>query len=379
VAGRTLFAGREGWAAMTAGLRRGPDDPASLNLRHHGDDELAPGLVDLAVNVRPGGPPAWLRKVLADSLSSLSVYPKPDGAREAIAARHRRRQSDVLVTAGAAEAFSLIARAFTPRQAIVIHPQFTEPELALRVAGHRVDRLLLSPEDGFTLPDYGIPASADLVVVGNPTNPTSTLHPAEALAGLARPGRLLVVDEAFMDAVPGESQSLAWSAEIPGLIVVRSFTKTWGLAGLRIGYVLAAPDLIDALAAVQPHWSVSTPGLAAAVACSSPTAIAEAQAIASRTATDRAYLVKCLDRFDGVEVVGVPQAPFVLLQVRNGRKIRQRLRERGWAVRRGDSFPGLGPTWMRVAVRDPATTDGFLDALATVQLEGACSATGEGR
>jgi histidinol-phosphate aminotransferase len=359
------------------GVRRGPDDPASLNLRHHGDDELAAGLVDLAVNVRAGGPPAWLRKMLADSVGSLAAYPKPDAAREAIAARHGRRRSDVLVTAGAAEAFTLIARAFTPRHAIVIHPQFTEPELALRVAGHPVDRLLLSPEDGFALPDYGIPASADLVVLGNPTNPTSTLHHADALAGLARPGRLLVVDEAFMDAVPGEVESLASAAEIPGLIVVRSFTKTWGLAGLRVGYVLAAPDLINALAAVQPHWAVSTPGLVAAVACSSPTAIAEAQAIASRTAADRAYLVKRLAQFDGVEVVGVPQGPFVLLQVRNGRKVRQRLRDRGWAVRRGDSFPGLGPTWMRVAVRDPATTDGFLDALATVQLESAF--VGEGR
>jgi histidinol-phosphate aminotransferase len=361
------------------GVRRGPDDPAGLNLRHHGDDELAAGLVDLAVNVRAGGPPVWLRKILADSIGSLSAYPKPEAAREAIAGRHGRRRSEVLVTAGAAEAFSLIARAFTPRHAIVIHPQFTEPELALRIAGHPVDRLLLSSADGFTLPHHGFPASADLVVVGNPTNPTSTLHRAEALAELARPGRLLVVDEAFMDAVPGETQSLASAAEVPGLIVVRSFTKTWGLAGLRVGYVLAAPELISALSAVQPHWAVGTPGLAAAVACSSPTAIAEAQAIASRTAADRAYLVKRLAQFAGVEVVGVPQAPFVLLQVRNGRKIRQRLRDRGWAVRRGDSFPGLGPTWMRIAVRDPATTDGFLDALATVQLEGALAGTGEAR
>jgi len=358
---------------MTTPIRRGPDDPASLNLRHHGDDELAPGLIDLAVNVRPGGPPVWLREILAAELGRLSAYPRPDAARDAVAARHRRRQSDVLLTAGAAEAFALIARAFAPRHAVVIHPQFTEPELSLRIAGHPVERLLLSPEDGFALPDHGVPAGADLVVIGNPTNPTSTLHRAAALAGLAKPGRLLVVDEAFMDAVPGEAESLAAAAEVPGLIVVRSFTKTWGLAGLRAGYVLAAPDLCARLAGVQPHWSVSSPALAAAVACSSPTAVAEAQAVASRIATDRAYLVKRLAEFPDVEVVGVPRAPFVLLQVRNGRKVRQRLRDRGYAVRRGDSFPGLGPTWMRVAVRDPATTDGFLDALATVWLEAAAT------
>jgi histidinol-phosphate aminotransferase len=349
--------------------RRGPGDPASLNLRHHGDDELAPGLVDLAVNVRPGGPPTWLRTTIAESLTRLSSYPNPDAAREAVAARHGRRQSDVLLTAGAAEAFTLIARAFTPRHAMVIHPQFTEPELALRIAGHEVDRFVLHAEDGFTIPDYGVPATVDLLVVGNPTNPTSTLHRAQTLAALARPGRLLVVDEAFMDAVPGETESLADYDDIPGLIVVRSFTKTWGLAGLRVGYVLAAPDLIEALAEVQPHWSVSTPALVAAAACSSPVAIAEAQAVASRIATDRAYLTKRLASYDGVEIAGLPQGPFVLLQVRNGRKVRQRLRDRGYAVRRGDSFPGLGPTWMRIAVRDPHTTDGFLDALATVQLE----------
>jgi histidinol-phosphate aminotransferase len=350
-------------------VRRGPADPAGLNLRHHGDDELAPGLVDLAVNVRPGGPPPWLRRVLADTLTGLSEYPRPHAAREAVAARHHRRQTDVLITAGAAEAFTLIARAFRFRHPVVIHPQFTEPELVLRTAGHPVDRVLLSAVDGFALPDGALPPTADLVVVGNPTNPTSTLHAARALAALARPGRLLLVDEAFMDVVPGETESLAGAAEIPGLIVVRSLTKMWGLAGLRVGYLLAAPEIITALAAVQPHWSVSTPALAAAVACSSPAAVAEAQVAAARVTVDRAYLLECLAAFDGVEVIGLPSAPFVLLRVRDGDTIRRRLRDCGFAVRRGDSFPGLGPDWLRLAVRDPHTTDAFCAALATVQLE----------
>jgi histidinol-phosphate aminotransferase len=345
---------------------RGPADPAGLNLRHHGDDELAPGLVDLAVNVRPGGPPAWLRQVLADTLTGLSDYPRPDAARDAVAARHRRRRGDVLITAGAAEAFTLIARAFRFRHPVVIHPQFTEPELVLRTAGHPVDRVLLSAGDGFALRAAAVPATADLVVVGNPTNPTSTLHPAAALAALARPGRLLLVDEAFMDAVPGETESLAGAEEIPGLIVVRSLTKMWGLAGLRVGYLLAAPEVITELAAVQPHWSVSSPALAAAVACSSPAAVAEAQAVVARITVDRDYLLERLSAFGWIEVIGLPRAPFVLLRVRDGDTVRRRLRECGFAVRRGDSFPGLGPDWLRLAVRDPATTDAFCAALATV-------------
>ncbi len=360
---------------MTVESRRGPNDPASLNLRHHGDAETGPGLVDLAVNVRMPGPPDWLRRLLAESLTSLGAYPDPTRAREAIAARHGRRPNEVLLTAGAAEAFTLIARAFSPRRPVVVHPQFTEPEVALRVAGHEVERLLLSREDGFALPVYGIPSAADLVVLGNPTNPTSTLHRGGAVAALARPGRILVVDEAFMDAVPGEAESLAPYDDLPGLIVVRSFTKTWGLAGLRVGYVLAAPDLIAAMAEVQPTWSVSSPALVAAEACSSPMALTEAASQALSMTAERAYLLQRLREFDGVEVAGIPAGPFVLLQVRNGRKVRQRLRDRGYAVRRGDSFPGLGPTWMRIAVRGPQMTDGFLDALQTVQLEGLLAAS----
>src|SRR5437764_206569 len=83
--------------------------------------------------------------------------------------------------------------------------------------------------------------------LGNPTNPTSVLHPAATVAALARPGRLLVVDEAFADTVPGEPASLAGRRDLPGLVVVRSFTKTWGLAGLRIGYLLAEAALVARL------------------------------------------------------------------------------------------------------------------------------------
>ena len=127
-----------------------------------------------------------------------------------------------------------------------------------------------------------MPDDADLVVLGNPTNPTSVLHPAETVAALARPGRVLVVDEAFADTVPGEPESLAGRSDLPGLLVVRSLTKTWGLAGLRVGYALGPADLVAALAAQQPHWPVSTPALAALRACTTPAALAEAEAVAHR-------------------------------------------------------------------------------------------------
>ncbi|MEV6553487.1 Rv2231c family pyridoxal phosphate-dependent protein CobC [Streptomyces sp. NPDC051597] len=336
------------------------------DLRHHGDAEVrdaGAGLTDLAVNVRADTPPEWLRERIAASLTGLAAYPDGRAARAAVAERHGLPVERVLLTAGAAEAFVLLARALPVRHPVVVHPQFTEPEAALRDAGHEVRRVLLRPRDGFRLDPAAVPEEADLVVVGNPTNPTSVLHPGGVLAALARPGRTLVVDEAFMDAVPGEREALAGRTDVPGLVVLRSLTKTWGLAGLRIGYVLAEPSVVAALSRAQPLWPVSTPALVAAEACVSPRALAEAEEAAHRLAADRAHLVAGLGEFEEVRVVEAAQGPFVLVRMAAAVEVRARLRGLGFLARRGDTFPGLGPEWLRLAVRDRATTNRFLQAL----------------
>nr|BFE65623.1 Rv2231c family pyridoxal phosphate-dependent protein CobC [Dactylosporangium thailandense] len=334
-------------------------------LRFHGDAEIAPGLVDLAVNVRTAAPPSWLMGPVTASLAHLARYPDPAEATAAIAARHGRPAAEVLLTAGAAQAFVLIAQAFAPERAVVVHPQFTEPEAALLAAGHAVERVVLRAADGFVLGESDVPDDSDLVVVGNPTNPTSTLHPAELLANLTKPGRITVIDEAFADTVPGEPESLAGNRDRPGLLVIRSLTKTWGLAGLRIGYVLGPEPLLDRMREHAPLWSVSTPALAAAIACASPRAVDTEREIATRLAADRAHLVDALARA-GVAVPGRPASSFVLIRVPDGERVRAALRERGFAVRRGETFPGLGPDWLRIAVRDTATSDAFVAVLSNV-------------
>jgi histidinol-phosphate aminotransferase len=350
----------------------GPQDTGDVcpgdghDLRHHGDSEVrdeASGLVDLAVNVRADTPPTWLRERIAGSLSGLAAYPDGRRARAAVAARHGLPVERVLLTAGSAEAFVLLARALRVGRPVVVHPQFTEPEAALRDAGHTVRRVLLSPGDGFRLDPSAIPEDADLVVIGNPTNPTSVLHPAETVAAMARPGRTLVVDEAFMDAVPGETESLAGDTGVPGLVVLRSLTKTWGLAGLRIGYVLAEPGTVAVLQRAQPLWPVSSPALAAAEACMAPTALAEAEEAARRMCAERAHLLAGLAEFDEVHAVAAAEAPFVLVRIARADTVRARLRTHGFVARRGDTFPGLGRNWLRLAVRDRATTNRFLQAL----------------
>jgi histidinol-phosphate aminotransferase len=175
---------------------------------------------------------------------------------------------------------------------------------------------------------------------------------------------VLLVDEAFADTVPGEPASLAGRRDLPGLLVVRSLTKTWGLAGLRVGYALGPADLVAALAAAQPHWPVSTPALAALAACSTPAARTEAEAAATELTTHRVALLAALPA--GVEVVGEPRSSFVLLRVPDGARVRAELRARGWAVRRGDTFPGLDADHLRVAVRDPGTSRAFATDLAAI-------------
>ncbi|MCY1144712.1 Rv2231c family pyridoxal phosphate-dependent protein CobC [Actinoplanes sp. Pm04-4] len=344
----------------------------TIDLGHHGDTEVGAGLVDLAVNVRREPMPPWLSGPLRASLDDLAAYPDATGATAAVAARHGRDPGEVLLTAGAAQAFVLLAQALRDaRRPVVVHPQFTEPEAALRNAGHSVERVLLREEDGFRLDAALVPADADLVFVGNPTNPTSVLHPAGEIAALARPGRVLVVDEAFADTtyrsgVPGEPESLAGRRDLPGLVVLRSLTKTWGLAGLRIGYLLGPADLLPRLAAAQPLWAVSTPALAAATACASPVAVAAEREIAARLAVERDHLVRRLRHVPNLTVAGDPASAFVAVRFPGADKTRVELRERGYAVRRGDTFPGLGPDWLRVAVRDTATTDAFIEVLTAL-------------
>ena len=169
-----------------------------------------------------------------------------------------------------------------------------------------------------------------------------------------------------MDAVPGEPESLAGYSGLPGLLVVRSLTKTWALAGLRIGYVLGDAALLALLRSAQPLWSVSTPALAAARACSSTQAVAEAASLAEEADQHRRYLMRLLGAIPGIETAGEQRAPFVLVRVPDGDAVRARLRDRGFAVRRCDTFPGLGPDWLRIAVREPGICDVFVDSLREV-------------
>lgn len=336
-------------------------DSMSL-LRHHGDADVGDGLVDFAVNVQGSAPPLWLRERLAGVLTSLGAYPTADAdlrAREVVANRHGRTPDEVLLLSGGAEGFAMLPR-LNPQLAAVFHPSFTEPELALREAEIPVEQVVLPPP--FQLDPSLVPEKADLVVVGNPTNPTSVLHDRDAILAMRRPGRIVVIDEAFADAIPGEAESVA-SESHPDVLVLRSLTKTWALAGLRCGYALGHPDVLAALTRGRAHWPVGSLQIEAITACSEPEAVLVAKEKATAIEADRREMIRRL----GELAIGVhtpAHGPFLLLTVADAEGVRLRLREQGVAVRRCDTFPGLAADHLRVAVRPADQVDVLVEAFA---------------
>ena len=309
-------------------------------LQDHGDRQVPAGALDLAVNVL-GPPPAWLPQRLSEV--DLTAYPDPAPALDAVAARHRTSPRECLLVNGAAEAFWMLAHALRPRLAACVHPSFTAPEAALRSAGVPVARVTRNPADGFALDPRSVPEQADLVVLGRPDNPTGRTEDLAVLAALTRPGRVVVVDEAFADFWPDASG--VYAARLPGVVSVRSLTKLWGLAGLRVGYLLAEPALTRRLDEVRQPWPVNA--LAVHATTWLCPAEEERRERADRLAAARQGLLDELAPLP-LEVWTSP-ANYLLLRSELT-DLRTRLLERGVAVRRGETFPGLDSSFVRIAV-----------------------------
>lgn len=336
----------------------------SDDLHLHGDELARGARDDLAVNVVAGGPPPWLRAAIAAALGDLEAYPDETAATAAVAERHGRSAKEVVLLNGASQAFWLAA-ALAPRRPVCVHPSFTEPDVALRAARRPPRHATL--DEPWALAPGDIPDDADLVVIGNPTNPTGVLHPRAALAALCRPGRVTLVDESFMDFVAGEPETLAAERELPGLVVVRSLTKLHAIPGLRAGYLLAPVPLAARLRAQRPGWSANALALAAITAIAAHPE--HATAIAGETARLREDLTARLRELPGA-TVHPGAANFVLVHLPHGAEAAARLHERGIAVRPCASFPGLTADHLRLTVRDPATHARVVAAMGACALPG---------
>jgi len=339
----------------------GSRPPSIPELRWHGDRVVRPGGVDHAVNVLSGGPPPWLRAALTQALdSSADRYPDEREATAATARLHAREPNEIVPTNGAAEALWLLAPALRPQLAVCIHPGFTEAEAALRAHGVTVTRVQRDPEAGFALDPTAVPEAADLVIVGNPASPSGTLDPASAVLALRRPGRTVVVDEAFMGMLPGEPCSLA-TERLDDVVVIRSLTKLLSIPGLRAGYAIASAAIAGRLRDVRPPWSANALALAALVAAASHPD--ELTALAARADAERSDLEQRLRAITGVRT-WPSSTNFFLVEVPDGPGMVAALREQRIAVRPAGSFPGLGPGHLRITARDPDRNERLAAAIA---------------
>jgi histidinol-phosphate/aromatic aminotransferase/cobyric acid decarboxylase-like protein/adenosyl cobinamide kinase/adenosyl cobinamide phosphate guanylyltransferase len=329
-------------------------------LRRHGDELVRSRDADHAVSVLNGGPPDWLKATLRHALErDTHAYPDERQAVAAVAALHGRTPAEIVPTNGAAQALWLLPAALRPTLAACVHPGFTEGEAALRAHGIPVARVLRDPDRDFALDPSAVPEAADLVLVGNPASPSGTLDPAAAVLALRRPGRTVVVDEAFMTMVPGEPATLTGDAP-PDVIVARSLTKVLSVPGLRVGYAVASPELADCLRAARPPWSVNT--LALAVLTAAAEHPDEVAAAAVRAGAECEDLLRGVARIPRVRA-WPSCANFCLIEVPDGPRVIDALKARGIAVRPADSFPGLAASHLRVVAREPEANARLVEAL----------------
>ncbi len=275
----------------------GADEP----LLHGGDLDAArrlfPGapepFIDLSTGINPN--PYPLPRFPADLFGRL---PAPDAASAlaAVAARAYGAPSaaHVVPAPGTQILLPRVAAWARPGRAAILAPTYGELSRAAALAGHDVKTVRELDEIG----------DARLVMIANPNNPNGRLHRKDALLALAdalRPrGGVLVVDEAFMDVGP-PGASLAAKLSPGNTVVLRSFGKFFGLAGIRLGFALAAPPMAARLSAALGPWAVSGPALAVG---------AKALADAAWIERTRSLLAKAAKRLDailtgaGLEIVG---------------------------------------------------------------------------
>lgn len=359
-----------------------PRLPNIARVEHGGPDyaELAAlgirpdGLLDFSVNKNPLG--ASSRALRALDLVDVSVYPDARclRLRAALASLHEVRDDDVLVGNGSVELIWLLAAVYLAPgdTALIVGPTFGEYEAAARRAGAKILQVDATEADAFR-PDI-TRFVADIrkhqpriVFLCNPNNPTGqALEPDEIGQLLVALGDgLLVVDEAYIDLADGVASVDALRHNDPRLVILRSLTKSHGLAGLRLGYVLAAPEIVRAVSSAQPPWSVNSFAQAAGLAAlGDEEHIREGRRLARRS---RAMLV------DGLERLGFPCVPsrasYWLVRVGDGRLVRTALLRRGILVRDARSF-GL-PAYIRVAVRPRGECERLLSVLAGLLSSGA--------
>jgi histidinol-phosphate aminotransferase len=343
-----------------------PGKPISELARELGLAEA--GIIKLASNENPIGVSPLAQRAIERAVADLARYPDGNGfeLKQALSSRFGVDPAAIVLGNGSNDVLELAARAFlTPGlEGIYAQHAFAVYPLAVQATGAR----------GIEVParDFGhdlaamrsaVTGRTRVVFVANPNNPTGTFvrsRELEAFTASLPPEVVMVLDEAYNEYLPEDLKpdSVAWLRRFPNLVVTRTFSKVYGLAGLRVGYALASPGVADLMNRVRQPFNVNSISLAAATA-----ALADTEFVRRSYELNQAGMRQLGDGFKRLGVEFIPSfGNFVSVEVGDGARVFRRLLERGVIVR---PIGGYGmPKHLRVTVGLPSENERFLDALA---------------
>lgn len=220
--------------------------------------------LDFSSNMNPLGPPSAVKHILSEHWGDIVKYPDPAvrELRSKLSHKYEIPMESILVGNGAAELIDLTARVLKPSVTGIARPSFSEYEEAIHKSGGRIYNIPITHPYQFELQPQAIEAAypaVDLFFLGHPNNPTGRLLSRQVLDVLMQSQRKVVLDEAFMDFVPGEQEHslLKLAATNQQFIVIRSMTKFYSIPGIRLGFMVAHPDTIRQIQSQQVQWSVN--------------------------------------------------------------------------------------------------------------------------
>lgn len=338
------------------------------------------GVLKLASNENPLGPSPRAQAALVASAGAIHVYPDAGAfrLREALAARLGRPIHQIIVGNGSDEIIRLAAEALLGPgdEAVICEPTFGEYLYAVRLLG--ATPVIVRSERGQDLQAMlaAVTPRTKMVFVCNPNNPTGTIVTGPEFTGFLKampPGVLVVYDAAYREyvAAPDYPEGLDCVRQGASLLVLRTFSKVYGLAGLRIGYGIGPAGLVSLLYRVKEPFNVNLPAQAAALAALSDEEHVARSVAANAAGRERLYA--------GLAALGLDflpsQANFVLANLlREAQPVYEALLRRGVIVRPASVF-GL-PRWIRITVGTEAQNARLLGALAGALEAGECSGAG---
>lgn len=344
---------------------------------HGGDLYGRTVFLDFSANTNPLGTPPAVRQAVIDAAELLNQYPDPycRALVAALADFEQVPEAWILCGCGAAELIFSFCAAVKPRRALELAPTFSEYATALEAMGSAVDRYPLESVNDFSLTaeffSFLAAGQWDALFLCNPNNPTGQTipHPLlEEILGLCRKKHIrLFVDECFLDLTDGgrDLSLKPFLRDHPELFLLKAFTKSYGMAGLRLGYCLSADsDLLRAMGRTVQPWNVSLPAQAAGVA-----ALGEREFLRRTRAViheERAWL---RERLTGLGLQVFPSQANYLL-VRGRPDLCEKLLEQGILARSCANYHGLGPEYLRLAVKRHEENETLIAALRDILKEG---------